>query len=313
MLPPVVLLFCLAAIGGSDGQFICSSNTELLAQVNSTLLKRMDDAELNLAAEMRQVLAKVESLEGTFALSRDEEKSVQSANSVKFDDLQQNLMNKLEDSNLAIGEELKNLVNFIDSMKSEVASLTAKFAQLESSFMDSLTSGFKDIAIKLDSVKSTCQNQTNISEGEQTSVDEENCNLSTGTNLVTLRNGKKYAFSDFALSWFSAKLFCEQRGLTLVTIKSNQDFSALNDAVGNKDVVFWLSASDVGRPRGQFAWLDGTPLSRRGPMWYRGQAVYYQQNQQSCVLLYKSKLHAYNCLANYNFICQLPPQCYKNK
>jgi hypothetical protein len=69
----------------------------------------------------------------------------------------------------------------------------------------------------------------------------------------------------------------------------------------------WVSASDVGRPAGQFAWADGTPVPQS--FWARGQPSSFGRGKPSCVLLstQEAKLADFDCSKGRNLVlCEQP-------
>ncbi|CAB3376950.1 Hypothetical predicted protein [Cloeon dipterum] len=146
------------------------------------------------------------------------------------------------------------------------------------------------------------------------------CKL-TRVNLTTLQN-KKYFFSNISMNWYDANEFCKSKLMTLAAAKTETELKLIRDKGKefNSTARWWVSASDIGRLAGDFAWHDGTLLPATSSLWDKrnGQPNFYRAGQETCVFLHyetvAQKLFDSICKTKIiNFVCELPAesnQCY---
>ncbi|CAB3367885.1 Hypothetical predicted protein [Cloeon dipterum] len=133
-----------------------------------------------------------------------------------------------------------------------------------------------------------------------------------------LANGKKYHFSTERLNWKQAKEFCKRNSMHLASPKTQQELTPLYQrakGLYEKNIDWWVSASDVGGKAGEFKWHDGQILPKDSTLWNkeRNQPDDFGAGKETCAHIapyYKDKLMDSVCFTgSSHFICELPVYC----
>lgn len=131
------------------------------------------------------------------------------------------------------------------------------------------------------------------------------------------------------MQWAVAQDWCQQRGMSLVTLETRSDARAVARELRQRgqskkkpQISFlnfityytfagycWLSASDSGRTPGQFEWADRTPVDIS--MWYNGhhqEPNNFGAGRDTCVILdtHSAKLFDKDCSKTSRVLCDMP-------
>ncbi|XP_059471082.1 uncharacterized protein LOC132194045 [Neocloeon triangulifer] len=133
------------------------------------------------------------------------------------------------------------------------------------------------------------------------------CNLVRRADLKTLSNGKKYSFHLTFKNWNTANETCASHGLNVATIRDQNDASSVwAESEKIDEGAWWVSARKEGNV---FKWSDGTVLPLDSPLWNK-----HADKADDCVLMFNygqgGKLDTGKCTALWNFVCELPTECY---
>ncbi|XP_065335208.1 CD209 antigen-like [Cloeon dipterum] len=223
----------------------------------------------------------------------------------------------------SIGQILRALDSEEVAISKSIFNLTKTQSQLPKEFnqLKAQMEGDKEqILGKLDTVMAELE-AVKKQQNENSALKSRICEL-TRVNLTTLQN-KKYFFSNISVNWYDANNFCKSKLMTLAAAKTENELKLIRDKglELNPTARWWLSASDIGRPAGDFAWHDGTLLPATSSLWDKrnGQPNVFRAGQETCVFLHFEtvalKLFDSMCKTKIiNFVCELPAEsnhCYE--
>ncbi|XP_059481680.1 lectin-like [Neocloeon triangulifer] len=138
------------------------------------------------------------------------------------------------------------------------------------------------------------------------------CPKAYSKNLTLLPDGEFYYLGDEEFNWTRSKAFCDENDMELVNIKSENEITMLW-AVAKEISLdwWWVSASNVGRPGGQYAWSDGRELPNNSSWWDKenNQPDSVQSKKEFCVDFRDGKLYDYKCDKDLHFICKVKSKC----
>ncbi|XP_059485068.1 C-type lectin domain family 4 member F-like isoform X2 [Neocloeon triangulifer] len=134
--------------------------------------------------------------------------------------------------------------------------------------------------------------------------------LKNPKNSINFANGRWYHYEETKLSWNDAKSFCEDRDMILPNTKTFGDSVVVWGKAGIMNLYVWIHGTDAGRPKGEYAWSDGTVVQDLSQgRWHYGEPLYnYADDAPQCMCLYLSRFYARPCTMKLSFVCEMPPE-----
>ncbi|XP_059483076.1 uncharacterized protein LOC132201151 [Neocloeon triangulifer] len=135
----LLLSIIFSAVADQDQmRFICPSNGESIEELSATLLKRMDDFESNLSAELGRVLPEIQTLQNFVNANGENAKSSETEIFSKLIGMESNYLKIAEDLQKKLYKKFDDLAISLDSVKGETILFGEKVNHFELSYLESM-------------------------------------------------------------------------------------------------------------------------------------------------------------------------------